>query len=372
MFERSWTEISLGTIRNNFEIYRGNLSDVNLCIMPVVKADAYGHGDVEVAKVLQDAGAKEFAVSNIEEAIRLRCNGISGMILILGYTPVSMAKELFEFRITQTILSKEYAEELSKSANGLRLQCQFAVDTGMNRIGIDGDHPQICSQIIRQFSDEFDITGIFTHLCVADSLDKEDMSFTRSQIQKFKAVAEQLSDMQLKYIHCMNSAGGIYATPTFGNMVRLGIILYGLKPNRRNVLPNGICPALQWKSVISMIKDVHIGEYVGYGRTFCAPYDMRVATVTTGYADGYSRALSNKGHVLIDGVQAKIIGTICMDQFMIDVTNIKNIYIGKEVILLGKSGDAELTADEMAEQVGTIGYEVVCSISKRVPRKFNS
>lgn len=370
MQKRSWTEIDLGIIRSNFDIYSGAIANEKMRIMPVVKADAYGHGDIEIAKMLQYAGVKQFAVSNIDETLHLRVNGINGKILVLGYTPVSMAKELFEHRITQTILSAEYAEDLKIAAADLPIECHAAIDTGMNRIGLNADTPLQCAKVIRRYLKCFAITGIFTHLCVADSMNAEDDAFTENQIEKFQNVVEQLQDIRFEYIHCMNSAGGLYSARQYGNMLILGIVMYGLKPDYLNIIPTGIKPALSWKSVISMVKTVYAGEYIGYGRTYEAHMDMQMATITTGYADGYPRSLSNLGYVLIDGSKANIVGRICMDQFMVDVSEIQDVHIGKEVVLLGKSGELELNADGMARMAGTIGYEIVCGISKRVPRKY--
>jgi alanine racemase len=204
---------------------------------------------------------------------------------------------------------------------------------------------------------------LFTHLCVADVPDGRE--FTEEQIGKFKAVAERVADLRLPFVHCLNSAGGLFHAP-FGNLVRLGIILYGLKPDRGNELPAGIRPAMTWKSVVSMVKTIRPQETVGYGRTYRAEADTVVATIPTGYADGFSRALSNKGRVTIRGKVAPIIGRVCMDQITADVTGIPGVGIGDEVVLLGGDYDA----DDMAADIGTIGYEVVCDIGKRVPRVY--
>ena len=327
-------------------------------IMAVVKADAYGHGQTAVAGVLKACGCRNFAVSNVEEAIRLRRDGISGQVLILGYTPVEAAAELRKYDITQALLSEEYAELLPEG-----IKAHFAVDTGMNRIGLDADAPEECERIVRKYRAKFELTGIFTHLCVADT--PSGKAFTEGQIAKFKAVAARLEDLELPYVHCMNSAGGLFHAP-FGNLVRLGIVLYGLKPDRDNTLPEGIKPAMCWKSVVSMVKTVRPPEAVGYGLTYKAARETLVATIPTGYADGFSRALSNRGRITVRGKPAPIVGRVCMDQFMADVTGIDGVHIGDEVTLL----DADYDADDMAEELGTIGYEVVCDIGKRVPRVY--
>lgn len=363
LLRRSWVEINLTQIQKNFKIYQANISPT-ASVMAVVKADAYGHGDVEVARTLQQDGVNLWAVSNVEEACKLRDNGILGEILILGYTPIDFLGTVAENGITQAIISEEYAEAVLKA--NIKVKCQFAIDTGMNRIGLNADEPEKCIKIIRDFAEFNNVDGIFTHLCVADSSDKNCKEFTKGQIGKFEAIADGLTDLNMNHIHCMNSAGGLWHTTKYNSIARLGIILYGLKPDYSNVLPIGIKPALQWKSVISMVKSVNSGETIGYGCTFKTSKPMRIATVPTGYADGYNRMLSNKGHVIINGETAPIVGRICMDQFMIDVTDIPNVEMGTEVFLLSE----KYNADDMANDIGTIGYEVVCDISKRVPRLY--
>lgn len=364
--ERSWVEINLSQIRRNYTAYKKIFNKQK--IIAVVKADAYGHGDIEVARVLMQEGVSDFAVSNVEEACKLRNAGIKGEILVLGYTPISQLQRILDHDITQTLISETYAEKVA-SAN-IKIKCQFAIDTGMNRIGLDADEPEECTKIIRKYYKKLKVMGIFTHLCVADDEGKKGIDFTERQIHKFEKIANEVMDLQLTYIHCMNSAGGMWHKSKFDEYVRLGIVLYGLKPDYSSYLPDEICPAMEWKSVVAMVKTVHAGETIGYGRSFLAKKEIKVATIPTGYADGYNRLLSNKGFVLIHGQKAFILGKICMDQFMIDVTEIENIDVGTEVVLIGKSGYQTLTADDMAHMIGTIGYEVVSSISKRVSRVF--
>ena len=372
--KRSWVEIDLEQIQRNYDIYKSKLPE-NTDVMLVTKADAYGHGDVRVALRFQELGVNMFAVSNIDEAVSLRKAGVEGEILILGYTSPLNAKILYEHNLTQAIASEEYASALVR--RNLSIKCQFAIDTGMNRIGIDGDNPVECSTIIHRYAKRLKINGIFTHLCVADTEGGDNEEFTLGQMRKFKAVAELVKDINLSYIHCCNSAAGLKYLPKYydefasiGKIVRLGIMLYGLKPDYRNILPEGIHPALTWKTCITCVKKLHKGESVGYGRTFIADHEMYLATIPTGYADGYDRHLSNCGHVLIHGKVAPIVGRICMDQLMVDVTDIPEAAMSDVVILLGKSGEVEYNADDMAQQLETIGYEVLCNISKRVQRFY--
>lgn len=363
ILRRSWVEIDLAQIQKNYNIYKKNIP-ITSSIMAVVKADAYGHGDIEVAKILQKIGNNLWAVSNIEEACKLRNAGIRGDILILGYTPIEQIDLLIENDITQTILNEEYADAILETRK--KIKCQIALDTGMNRIGLNADFPEKCIELIEAYAKKIRVEGIFTHLCVADSNENQFQIFTKQQINKFEAVADGLDRLHLRYVHCLNSAGGLWHRTKYDSIVRLGIVMYGLKPDYLNILPNEIKPALQWKSVVSMIKTVYKGEKIGYGCTFTATHDMIVATISTGYADGYNRMLSNKGHVIINGKKAPIVGRVCMDQFMIDVSAVPGVKLGTEVGLLTDT----YTADDMAQDVGTIGYEIVCNISKRVPRVY--
>ena len=360
--KRSWVEIDLNQLKRNYDIYRECCPKAD--IMAVVKADAYGHGAVKVSSFLESLGVENWAVSNISEAVQLREAGIKGNILILGYTPVESIELLEKYNITQALISEEYADLVCKSGHSVK--CQFAIDTGMNRVGLDGDFPEECIRIIRKYSSQLELDGLFTHLCVADSSIKKHVDFTKMQIDKFEIIANRLSDLKLPNIHCLNSAAGLWHKSKYNDIIRLGIILYGLKPDYMNKLPEGIIPIMAWKSVIAMVKTVKKGDTIGYGCSFKAKKDMKIATIPTGYADGYSRSLSNKGHVYINGCKANIVGKICMDQFMVDVTDVPDVNINEEVSLLGNLHNA----DDMAADIGTIGYEIVCSISKRVPRVY--
>lgn len=260
--------------------------------------------------------------------------------------------------------------------SGKGVKAQFAIDTGMNRIGLDADDVNFCERIIRQCNNQYELTGIFTHLCVLDTATDESRKFTEQQISKFCNVADRGNDLNLPYVHCYNSAGGLYhgIKDNIGKIIRLGIVLYGLKPDYNNLLPVGIKPAFSWKSVVSMIKKLRPGESVGYGNTFIANREMKIATIPTGYADGYRRELSNKGYVLIKGYKSPIIGRVCMEQMMVAITDIEvkglNISVGDEVILIGGNEERQITTDYIVALIGTIGYEIVCGISKRVPRLY--
>lgn len=360
---RSWTEICLDRLKENLRIYKETCHAEE--IMAVVKADAYGHGAAESASALAAAGVTLFAVSNIIEALELRQAGIRGEILILGYTPDEQLPLLTEYRIMQAVLSEEDAARIAALAPEAAVQ--YALDTGMNRIGLDADDPDECERIIRQYP--LRVCGLFTHLCVADTHTPECLDFTKQQIAIFEAAADRVADLKLPYVHCLNSAGGLWQHTKYNRIARLGIVMYGLKPSYENTLPAGIEPVLEWKSVISMVKTLRAGETVGYGRTFCAEQEMQLATIPTGYADGYNRLLSNKGYVLIAGKRAPLVGRVCMDQLTVDVTGL-DVRAGDEVVLLGRSGGETLTADDMAQLCGTIGYEILCGITHRVQRRY--
>lgn len=363
MLKRSWVEIDLNLIKKNYLAYKNTLKP-NQSVMAVVKADAYGHGDAKVALALQEVGVSHFAVTTFEEALRLKNAGVKGTILIFGYTPNENLDELVRNDLTQAVFGEEYAEEISKA--GLPVKVQFALDTGMNRVGLDADSPTLCAETIRKYAKTMNVTGIFTHLCVADSNDEAHKKFTAVQLKKFSDVFASLKDLNLEYYHALNTAGGIWHNDGTSNLARVGIALYGLQPNGANPLPISISPVLAWKSTIYMLKTLKPGEYVGYGLSYKAEKEIKVATVSTGYADGYNRLLSNKGKVLVRGKFAPIIGKICMDQFMIDVTDIPNVKLYDEVTLIGE----KYTAEDMALDLGTIGYEVICNISKRVERIY--
>ncbi len=362
---RSWVEIDIRQLKNNLDTYRSVLPE-NAEIMAVVKADAYGHGDDRIAVELNSLGVSLFAVSNIDEALLLRRAGVIGEILILGYTPVELAGELLKYDITQTLLSQEYAEKLLTYSD--KIKCQFALDTGMNRIGLDTKDAERCADIIRKYSERCVLNGIFTHLSSADGENVDDIEYTKAQLKRFEGIAELVTDLGLQYIHCFNSAGGLYynAKTKYNGIVRLGIVLYGLKPDSKNLLPEGIRPVLTWKTVVSHVKTIESGECVGYGRSFVSDKEMKIATLPTGYADGYDRRLSNIGYVMIKGKKARIVGRVCMDQMMVDVSDIDEVFAGDEAVLMGDG----ISADEMANMIGTIGYELICAISKRVARIY--
>ncbi len=377
VLKRTWAEIDLEMIRHNYSIIREKI-DPSVKIMCIVKADAYGHGVQNVALEHQRIGADWFGVSNLHEALQLRNYGITRPILILGYTPPDRAAELSAFGITQAVFSDEYARELSACAqkNGSPVKCHIKLDTGMSRLGLgchdktqnDNSVEMICR--ICQYPN-LDCDGIFTHFAVADE-NCDGVEFTRLQFENFKYVIEKLSGkgITFRFKHCCNSAATLEYPEFHMDMVRPGIILYGLTPSKYFKGKYDLKPAMQLKSVISMIKTVEKGATVSYGRTFTAEHDMKIATVPIGYADGYPRPLSGRQDMIVNGVRAPIIGRICMDQLMLDVTNIENVAAGMTVTVFGEDNGTFLFVDELSEKTDTINYETVCLIGKRVPRIY--
>lgn len=368
-YHRTWAEIDVSALLQNFKTIKD--STENCSIMAVVKADAYGHGIESVIPALSGAGADCFAVSNIDEAIDLRGMGVKQPILILGYTPPMAAEDLAEENIIQCVYDKKYAEMLSFYAKeqNVTVNAHIKLDTGMGRIGFNCRDDKLTG-----LKDAVDclalpgikFTGVFTHFAAADRSGDVNGDFTNEQYSRFSAAVDILKEKchDIKTIHCCNSAGLLVEKDKHSSLCRPGIILYGLSPDRDMKFNQQLVPVMTLKSVVSMVKKVEKDTFISYGRTFKSDKNMTLATVSVGYADGYPRALSNKGEVLIRGKRAKIVGRICMDQMVVDVSHIADVEIGDEVTLFGK----ELSVDELAEKTGTINYEIVCGVSKRVPR----
>lgn len=366
--------IDLDAVSRNLRNYKAYLKE-GTELMCVVKASCYGHCDKAIVPYLQkEHGIKYFAVSNITEAIRLRECGITGDILILGYTCPDEAENLAKYDIIQAVTEYSYAQALDKKSAG-RIRCHAAIDTGMTRIGVRGTVTECADEIEKMTRlENIALEGVFTHFAVADSDGEDNYAYSDMQQQKILDVTAELKrrGIVLKHSHFMNSAAGVYRNDSRSTLARLGIILYGLMPNTAKPLPFELAPVMTLRAAISMIKTVEAGTQVSYGRTYTASKPTRLATITCGYADGYPRALSNKGYVLIGGKKAPITGRVCMDQFMCDVTDIEDVKVGDYATLIGSSGAERITADDIADMTGTIGYEIVCGISSRVPRVIMS
>ncbi len=376
---RSWAEINLDHLDYNMEQIRARLSP-NCQIMGVVKADAYGHGDLQIAQRLRQQGVGWFGVSNLEEAMSLRRGGFEEEILIFGVTPPEQARRLALYRITQTVFSPEYAQSLSQAAvhQGVQVEVHIKADTGMGRIGFLAlDHLEKAADDIRKacLLPGLIHTGIFTHFSVADELSPESREYTQAQFEAFLRLIDQLEQLGIRFRirHCCNSAGLLLNPKMHLDMVRPGVILYGMHPSPecRNAID--LKPVMELKSIISLIKDLPPHHSVSYGRTFrSGTSPVRVATVPIGYADGYSRLLSNKARVLVQGKLAPQIGNVCMDQMMLDVTQIPQAQAGDVVTLLGAQGQNAISADDLAQITGTINYEITCQVSRRIPRVYLS
>lgn len=376
ILKRTWAEINLDAAERNFKTIRKSIGDAKLCC--VVKADGYGHGAGQLAKLYESLGADFFAVSNIDEAIELRDAEISKPILILGYTPVAEAKKLARYRITQAVFGLDYALALSRECvkEKVTVDVHVKIDTGMSRIGF------MCQSFPEDMQSIYDIAhvcaldnlkvkGIMAHFSVADE-GVCGRAFTQDQLDSFNYVVETLGDMGIKFdiVHHANSGATEYYPAAHLSMVRAGIILYGLAPNPAIKPRFELEPLMTLKSTVSFVKDLRAGCSVSYGRTFTATRDMRVATVPIGYADGYFRSISEEGYMSVKGKKAKILGRICMDQTIIDVTDIEGVEIGDEVTVFSNGADNAPTANDLAEMAGTINYEIICAVSKRVPREY--
>lgn len=366
---RAYAEIHLDRARRNIEKIKSLLPEKTK-LMAVVKANAYGHDDETMSNLFSSVGIENFAVSNIHEAEKLRSYGIKGDILILGYTSPEYSEELSRFDIINTAVSYDHAKALSEKAES-PVRIHIKLDTGMGRIGLKNDSPIKTADEIEKICalPNIKVEGMFTHYAVADSDDEDDISYTESQRDFILAVSDELRKrgIEIPAVHFLNSAGGTYYPDERSSFARFGVMLYGLMPNFKKSLPFELEPVMELKAEVSYVKEIKAGEYLSYGRTFRAPRDMKVATVTIGYADGYSRLLSNKAEAIVNGKRAKVVGRVCMDQLMLDVTDI-DVKAGDIATMFGKDGNEKITADELADIYGTIGYEIICGISMRVPR----
>lgn len=374
---RTWAEVNIDAIEHNFKEIR-KATDESSDIMCVIKADAYGHGAVFLARLYEKIGASRFAVSNIEEAMQLRENGIKLPVLILGFTPAYMAKALADNNISQAVFSEEYAKELSDYAvmQNVAVKVHIKLDTGMSRIGfmyqnIERDVDSI-NQIKRVCQlPNLDHEGIFTHFAVSDEAD-EGRTETLHQLECFSDALQKLSDenIEFKVKHCSNSGAIIDYKQAHFDCVRAGIILYGLSPSSKLAGRMNLIPAMQIKSVIAQIKTVEPDTPVSYGGIYVTKKPTRIATVPIGYADGYTRSLGNHAYMTVNGKKAPVIGRVCMDQLMLDVSDIDGVSTGDEVIVIGDGKNNTASFDDIAEMTGTINYEVICLVGKRVPRVY--
>ncbi len=366
-----WAEINLDNLAHNIREVRRVTKDSAL-VTAVVKADAYGHGAVTASKVFLENGADRLAVATLSEAIELRQNHIDAPILVLGYTPIYQVEDVIKYNIIQTIYNYEQAKAISdySKANNAICKVHIKIDTGMVRIGFY-DKEEAVEEISRiNKLPNIELEGIFTHFAVADEEDKEK---TMKQLEKFNWITNKLENkgIHISIKHVSNSAAIIDLPEYSLNMVRAGIMLYGLYPspdvNKERV---HLKPAMTLKAKVSNVKEVEPGVGISYGHIFVTERKTRVGTLPLGYADGYTRMLTGKAEASLKGNRVPIIGKICMDQCMIDVTEIEDVKIGDEVILFGDGQNNTPHIDEIAKKLDTINYEIVCMMSRRVPRVY--
>ena len=369
MLRTNVCEIDLDAIRNNVRVMRDHISG-GAKFLAVVKADGYGHGAVPVAKAALEAGARMLAVAIPEEGVELRESGIDAPVLVLGGIEPEAAEAVAANALTQVVFDEARVRALSEA--GVRLgkpvDVHIKLDTGMSRIGVrTEDEARSLAQLIDSLPG-VRLTGCFTHMATAD---EEDPSGTLKQIARFEALTAAIAQVHPAPIvrHAANTASIVCYPQAHSDMVRGGIALYGYPP-----VPGvkGLQPAMRWVTRGVYVKTIAPGDRVSYGGLFTAERETRVMTVPVGYADGYRRGITGRGCVLVRGQRARILGRVCMDQIMVDVTDIPGAAVGDEVVLLGRQGDDCIDAEEMADWLGTISYEVICSPSKRIPRVYRN
>lgn len=373
VLNRTEATVNLANLAHNFgEIkrYTGGAD-----IIAVVKADAYGHGSVPVARLFEKLGAAILAVACLDEALELRSNGISAPVMILGATPVHFTSILAEHNFIQSVHSLNYAKDLSDTARALgkTLSIHIKLDTGMSRFGLYAHKNSLESAAEEALAitklDGLSADGIFTHFAEAEN---SDVTFTDEQFESFMSICNILKSngKTFKFCHCANSAAVVNYKRAHLSCVRPGLLLYGYSPSGDGTADLDLRPALTFKSLIADIRNVHKGDSISYSRTFVAEHDMTIAIVCCGYADGISRALSNRGTFLINGHRAPILGNVCMDLTVVDVSGIPDIKPFDEVVVFGEQNGSVISPNELASLSETITYELLTSISKRVPRTY--
>ncbi|MCL2664050.1 MAG: alanine racemase [Defluviitaleaceae bacterium] len=386
-YVRAHAEINLASLAHNYAQVRSRVPR-GTKLMAVVKADGYGHGAAESAETLLACGADAFGTALCEEGIELKRRGITAPVLVLGYTPEQLLPEAVRHGLMQTVFSVETARMLSAAAaaQNTRAKIHIKIDTGMGRLGF---LPGSAKEAADIFSDRhLETAGIYTHFATSDAADA---SFMMEQHRRFAQMTSELGSLGIKppALHTGNSGAFSQTLQSrrdywrennfdvsscvFCGMIRIGILLYGLLPSpemKDACAELNLKPAMRLVTRVGMVKTLPAGSGVSYGHSFVTRRETVVATLPVGYADGYPRLLSNKSHVLVGGKRAPLIGAICMDQCMADVTDVPGVSPGDEAVLIGRQGAEEITADELAAHIGTIGYEIICGVGKRVPRIY--
>lgn len=372
----AWVEVNLAAIENNARQIVAIAGGAQ--VMAIVKANAYGHGAVEVSRAALRGGARWLGVVSVGEALELRRANITAPILITGYTPPAWTRAAVENDVTLTVFTAEVAHAVSDAAQALHLRARIhlKVDTGMSRLGVlPGDAASFARAV--NALPHVEIEGVYTHFAMSDMPDALGVvgggdAFTQKQLTAFRQVVGALESAGIhpRYCHCANSPAVLRLPDARFDLVRSGILIYGLDPDPQVPRPPGFVPALSFKTQIAHVRAVAAGAYVGYAGAFRAARPLRVAIVMVGYADGYRRKLANHGAVLVRGKRAPIVGRVCMDQCFADVTAIDAAQAGDEVVLIGRQGAEAIRAEELAERLGTNNYETVTTISARVERRY--
>lgn len=371
--KRAWADISLDALSHNYTILRQHVSS-DCRFLGVVKADAYGHGAVPVSRHLEEMGADFLAVSNLEEAVQIRRAQVDLPILILGYTPAEYAVELAAMEIRQEVHSLEYARQLEQRLSGgfLHLKVHLKLDTGMARLGFSDDGFLIDQLLEIMRMGHLEVEGAFTHFPAADSTAPDDERFTRSQYARFSAIMNELESLGCRpeICHCCNSGAAIQYPEFAMDMIRPGVATYGLAPSPELAGVLDLQPMLSLRTTISQIRSFPAGVPVSYGRTYITPAPRTLAVLSIGYADGLNRALSNRVDFLLRGRPVPVVGRICMDMCMVDITDVPEAEVGDTATIIGRCCEREIRVDALADALGTIPYEILCGISKRIPRIY--
>lgn len=369
--DRAWIEVDLNNLANNIDKYKKVIPSTSK-IIAVVKANAYGHGSKIIAKKLNDIGITDFAVATLEEGIELRESGIKGNILILGYTGIKNLKYVIKYDLIQTIVDYDYSEQIrnmSLKELGGKLKCHVKINTGMNRIGEKYNHIDKLEMIYS--NPNLEVLGTFSHFCVADSDKEEDIDFSKKQIDNFNFAINSLKEKGINVgkTHIQASYGTINYNYLNYDYVRLGILMYGVNGdlNEYEKIKLNFKPVLSLMARVTSVKEIEKCESISYGRTYIAKEKRKIASVSIGYADGIPRRLSNEMTVKVNGKYAKVVGRVCMDQLMIDVTDIPDVKTGDIVYIIDKD-DSKLSVERLADDAKTITYEIFCNLSERLPR----
>ncbi len=370
LLKRTWADVDLDALAHNYNAIKAHIP-AGTKLLGVMKADAYGHGAVPMSHALMELGAEYLAVSNLEEAVQIRRGGIRAPILILGYTPAMYAENMIYMDMTQEVHSLEYARELNDTLNGTNfiLNVHLKLDTGMTRMGFTaGDEAALEAMAEAAKLPHLHVEGAFTHFSVADSRAAEDAAYTAMQYERFARALDYLEANGVKpeLRHCCNSGATLLYPRYAMDMVRPGIALFGVDPSAATVGILDLQPVMRLFTTVSQLRKVPAGTDVSYGRTYTTASNRLVAVLSIGYADGLSRRLSGRAAFQIRGKLAPVIGRICMDLCMVDVTDIPGVQVGDEVTIIGTDRPCQLLAD----QLDTIPYEILCGINKRIPRIY--